>query len=288
MLNPLPPIIHDMVFKAIFTKRVDLLQDLINTFPDFMGDKRIINLEIQQTLLGADSISGKSSILDLYATDYIGRKLIIEVQNYQQNFFGDRVLFYASRVFSRQLLKSEEYSELKPVFSINFLNHTMFPNSNRWFHSFRLRDEESGKIVLTDKLKVSIIELSKINKKYTDNLTELEAWMIAIKEKNPTKTHDGMKIILEKYPSIEEAYKEYELLTGTEEFVLSYEAKRKAELDYNSILSTAKENAKIEGIEQGIHHKAIETAKKLQNKGFSKEEILEITGLTEESYSDSM
>ncbi|MBL1411524.1 hypothetical protein [Sphingobacterium faecale] len=58
-------------------------------------------------------------------------------------------------------------------------------------------------------------------------------------------------------------------------YISSLDRKR----DYNNTIAFAKKEAMAKGEAKGERKKALETARKMLGKGFSKEDILEITGL---------
>jgi hypothetical protein len=53
------------------------------------------------------------------------------------------------------------------------------------------------------------------------------------------------------------------------------------------MIDTARDEGRVEGIEIGEQKKAMETAKKLKARGFSKEVIIEITGLSVEKIEEA-
>ncbi len=65
-----------------------------------------------------------------------------------------------------------------------------------------------------------------------------------------------------------------------------YEERLKADLDYNSGMADAFRRGEIQGKQEGIlegeFRKSVNTARTMKDKGFSQQEILEITGLTKE------
>lgn len=40
------PLTNDFVFKAVFSKHEDVLMNLLNSFPEFQKEKRIVSLKV--------------------------------------------------------------------------------------------------------------------------------------------------------------------------------------------------------------------------------------------------
>ena len=104
------PLSNDFVFKAVFAKNPDLLTDLLNSFPEFSGEKRIRNLRVLNPELPKKFHKDKLSILDISAEDISGNKFLIEMQASSSAFFGERVLYYWSKLFAGSLKEGVPYS----------------------------------------------------------------------------------------------------------------------------------------------------------------------------------
>ena len=66
----------------------------------------------------------------------------------------------------------------------------------------------------------------------------------------------------------------------SEEDLMSYEASLKHKRDTESVLNTVRRSGRAEGIREGERKKAIESARKMLLKGYSKEEICDILNLS--------
>ena len=81
-----------------------------------------------------------------------------------------------------------------------------------------------------------------------------------------------MAQVLHNNPIIQKAHKEYEKFNSSKKMREVYESRVRQRRDHLSLLDSARE----EGIEKG----KIEDAKKMLSKGFSVEDIADITGLS--------
>ena len=87
---------------------------------------------------------------------------------------------------------------------------------------------------------------------------------------------------MEENKEIKKANEQLEYLTGDEAVRRMAFLREKAERDYITNMSGAKEEGIKEGIEQGEKNKAMEIAKEMLKEGMKIEKIIKITGLTKE------
>ena len=84
---------------------------------------------------------------------------------------------------------------------------------------------------------------------------------------------------------IEKAIEELEYLSQDDKTRQLYEEQLKAEFDYNSGIYAAFRDGEIKGKQEGILEgemlKAVETARKMKEEGFSEDQMIRITGLSE-------
>ena len=112
--------------------------------------------------------SEKLSILDIHAENEKGEKFLVEIQAFPQGSFTKRVLFYWSKIYFRGLKKSQDYKELKKVYSINFVKNSIRKEDENYLSSFYLLEKDRN-FTLTEDLEIHIVELEKFIKKF-DNL----------------------------------------------------------------------------------------------------------------------
>ena len=103
-----------------------------------------------------------------------GRKINVEMQLKKLVDFRERVLFYWSKLYSRDLKEGESYKNLKQTISINILDYKMF-DCEECHSIFRLREDNRNEL-LTDKCRFDFLELPKTD---TDSrqIKRLRRWM---------------------------------------------------------------------------------------------------------------
>jgi hypothetical protein len=67
-MNLLPPS-NNFIFKALLVKNDALVLDILNSFPEFMGERNITEIKILNPELPKSTDREKASILDIRAKD---------------------------------------------------------------------------------------------------------------------------------------------------------------------------------------------------------------------------
>jgi predicted transposase/invertase (TIGR01784 family) len=157
-------------------------------------------------------------------------------------------------------------------------------NTEDFHTTFLLLDKKTGKILLTDHLEMHILELEKVGKHLSKLETKLESWAYFFREVH-NLTEEPMQELRSKNPMIEKAIEELEYLSQDDKTRQLYEEQLKAEFDYNSGIYAAFRDGEIKGKQEGRLEgemlKAVETARKMRDEGFSEDQMIRITGLSE-------
>ena len=93
-----------------------------------------------------------------------------------------RTLFYWSRIYSRSIVKGEDYSNLNKVITINILDFN-YIELEKYHTTFTLRESDNTEYKLTDVLELHFIEMPKFKKIGNKNLEEdkLQRWMMFLR-----------------------------------------------------------------------------------------------------------
>ena len=245
----------DFVFKSVFGKNEDLLLGLLNSFPQFQENRRIVWLKVLNPEIPKEISSEKFSILDIRAQNEKGESILIEMQAFPQSSFSKRALYYWAKIYSRSLGRSQNYNRLKKVYSISFLNFILWKDQPEYIHDFEIL-EKTRNFSLTEDLEISIVELPKFIKDINSLKSELDVWIYLLKEAGNIK-EEFMKTLEKKNEKVKKAISELKTLSLSDKNRELYEARRKAELDYFSGMTEAFEKGiekgKTEGIEEGLY-----------------------------------
>lgn len=164
----------DIVFKRLFTSAdsEDILTDFLASVLDIDNDD-ISNISIMNTEFLPETIEHKYSRLDI-AMEVDGRLINVEMQVRNLADFRERVLFYWSKLYTKDLKEGASYKDLKQTISINILDYKMF-DCEECHSVFRLREDNRHEL-LTDKCRFDFLELPKAN---TDSrqIKRLKRWL---------------------------------------------------------------------------------------------------------------
>lgn len=172
---------NDVAFRKIFgnENRKETLISFLNAILDFRGDRRITDVKIVNPYQFPKLQGGKVTIIDIKATDQVGRTYIVEMQVGDADGFEQRVLFYSPKSYSDQIKRADFYRKLRPVIFIGILNFVQTANK-RYLSRSQIRDVETGEQTIKD-MEFTFIELPKFKKQLHELTTLSEKWVYFIK-----------------------------------------------------------------------------------------------------------
>ncbi|MBR4375976.1 MAG: Rpn family recombination-promoting nuclease/putative transposase [Spirochaetia bacterium] len=265
---------EDSIFKTIFTQSgqgtklalKNLVMAIIGHEPE---DVEIINNELPKTVEKAKDIR-----LDLQCRMKDGDLVNIEIQTCKDNdSLTKRSIYYASRMMSSVELKGDRYEKLPSVYHVMFANFRLFDEDNDYMHRLIIRDE---KVKIEDTFIFVFIQmpLLRIGDRDVKNLSDIEKWVIFLRESTDRNKRDLLNEIMSSNEGIREAG---EILMEISEELREWSRKEmryKAEVDKLAALATAREDGRTEG--------KLEVARGMKTEGIPIETIIKITGLTDE------
>ena len=272
----------DVTFKKVFGEHKNLVISLLNALLPLDPGKQIETIEYMTSEMVPETPFGKNSIVDVRCEETGGRKFIVEMQMEWFPDFMQRVLLNASKAYVRQLPKGDDYQLLQPVYSLNLVNHTFLPDMDGYYHYYHLVHDLDSKKVL-DGLHIVFVELPKFKAK---NLTEKKMqvlWLRFLTEIDRDGADDVSQDLLDN-PQTGEALEivresglndaERAAYEGFWDRV-SIEATKKAYMD-KAIAERDAANARADEATEKLR----QSARKMKAKGFSVDDIAELTGLT--------
>lgn len=284
---------NDFVFKKIFgsvgSERIttSLLEAILKI------NITAIDLD-KNPITEKDVLNDKMGIMDIRVE--INNKIDadIEMQIIDQGNIEIRLMRYVSKIFIRGLKAGENYLDAKESIAILIANFEIEKHKNvkKILTEYEMREKNYGNIVLTDKIKVYILELPKIERiKSKDE--SLNLWIKFMKDLEVKKMVDKEdKELEETIQAIQEAEKKYEELCQDEHARYIAELREKyiedsisiKQLGYENGRKDGKKEGKKQGLEEGIQEgkkqELERIAKNMKNKNYSVEEIMQITQLT--------
>ena len=218
---------------------------------------------------------------------------IIEIQLKPCKNEPERILYYWADAYARQAKRGEKYKILKKTISIAILDHELeaLKGIDELGIKWQIREELTGKRVLTDRLELIIIEIPKAIKLYAKMpQNPICQWMMFLDNPNQKEVAS----IMEENKAIKKAIGELEQVSGDEKIRRIAELKEKyirdeqASLEYakDEGYKTGKEEGMKAGIEEGMkagrNEGRNEIAKNMLKENLSIELISKLTSLSQE------
>jgi predicted transposase/invertase (TIGR01784 family) len=298
---------YDASFKRIFGQPENkmLLIDFLNNLLE--GEQHIKDVTYLDKEQVPESENGRVIVYDIYCETDAGEYFIVEMQNWAQEYFIPRTIYYAASAIVKQRTKLQkeqkeqkggrgyEHYDIKAVYTIAFLNYPDKSLDGRPRVDAAICDMKTAKPI-TRLMRFVYLQLPLFTKKRDECDTFFERWIYVLKNMD----------VLEKLPDAYQCdafnkLKEVaDLSSMTAEEFADYEWSRRNYYDWESTqyyLEKAKEEAKKaeEDVKRAKEEtkRAEEEARKadernLQMAGYMKshgipiEEIKALSGLTEE------
>ena len=276
----------DIMFKAFFSKNEKYLKNFLSVV---LGKKIKIKKVMHDVKLEQLAKEMKYGILDLQIELEDNRIVNVEMQLKDNHNIERRTIFYASKKIVEQLEPTEDFNKLKDVIVIAILDYKL-TNLPEYITKTVRVVEEHREYELNNMVKYIYIELEKFRKENPDMKDEKNQWLAFI----DMERGDLLEMAKKENKVIEEALKDYEVLAGDEEVKRLAELRLMSKLEENSALATAREEGTKKGLKQGIEEgkkQGIEEGKKQEKKEIARRmidigahinDIIKVTGLTEE------
>ncbi len=139
-----------------------------------INNLRYINVEMPRL-----NKQAKMCLFDIAAKTDDGRRIIIEIQVLKFPSFGQRLLWYFSRMYYDLIRKSGKFNKLKAVIIVSLLDFVIDKNSDDFLSRYQVTELQRKTSLLSD-LDMFLIELPKWKKQNRLNLKEqnrLDRWL---------------------------------------------------------------------------------------------------------------
>ena len=284
----------DVVFQALFGEVGN--ESITKGFLETILERKIDSIDLSKNpILRREFKDEKLGVLDIIAKLDKDEICNIELQIVDKKNIIERILYYWSRLYSRQIKSGEDYKILQKAIVILITDFKLENLEELDYHSrWKIMEDKQGKkIILTQKLEIDIIELPKIigKEKEQDNLLD---WLYFLENPKSERVTKKMK----ENENLKEAVKKLDNLSEDEKMQRIADLRQKAIMDEKAIyekgLEVGIEKGMKEGIQRGIEKgiekgimegsqkEKIEIAKKMLELKIDKETIAEATGLTEQ------
>ncbi len=268
----------DIIFQAIFGEVGS--ENITKDFLEKILKRKIEKISLDKNpILRRELKDDKLGVLDII-TELDGKeKCNIEMQLIDKNNVIERMLYYWSKMYTRQIKAGDDYNKLEKTIVILIADFNIKGLEEVEYHStWKIIETNSAKkLILTDKFELDIIELSKIKGRENEK-DQLLDWLIFLE--NPESERVTRK--MEENENLKEAVEKLDRISKDEKMQRIIELREKAIRDEHAIYAKGVDDGIEEGKAKGAREKQIEIAKSMLKENMDIEMIIKITGLTKQ------
>ena len=257
----------DVIFQSVFGEVGD--EKITKDFLESVFNKEIGEVKLDKNpILRRELEEDKMGILDVIVEVNGKENINIEMQLLDKKDVIERILFYWSKLYIKEVKKGEKYKDIKRTVVILIADFEVKGLEEVGYHTkWKLIEEKERKIVLTEKAEIHIIELPKIQGREEEEGKLLD-WLFFLE--NPES--ERVKEKMEENEGLKEAVKKVERISEEEKMQRIAELREKALRDEASAYAA--------GQEDGEEKRNREIAKKLLKTDMPIKQISEITELS--------
>ena len=265
----------DVVFKKIFGQHPELIKSFLNGILPLPKGRLIESITYLTPEQSPRIPSMKNTIVDVKCTDQDGHIFIVEMQMSWSKSFLKRFLFGTSKAFVQQLDAGKAYHTLCPVYGVAIVNETFENTTEDWFHHYRLTNVKDLDKSL-EGLELIFMELPKFKPQTFEDRKMGALWLRFLREINgpllsiPKEFQDN--------PDIAKAVELTQESSYTPEELEAYDEY----LDAVRVEQTVREDSEQIGIAKGEQIGLGKVARKMLTKGMNIEDVMELTGLSDD------
>ena len=264
----------DIIFQAIFGEVGS--ENITKDFLEKILKRKIEKISLDKNpILRRELKDDKLGVLDII-TELDGKeKCNIEMQLIDKNNIIERMLYYWSKMYTRQIKAGDDYNKLEKTIVILIADFNIKGLEEVEYHStWKIIETNSvKKLILTDKFELDIIELLKIKGRENEK-DQLLDWLIFLENPESERVTRKMK----ENENLKEAVEKLDRISEDEKMQRIIELREKAIRDEHAIYAKGLDD----GVEKGAREKQIEIAKSMLKENMDIEIIIKITGLTKE------
>lgn len=237
----------DYAFKHVFGRETTrpILIDVLDNILNPASGQHIQDIELLNPFNPKEALDDKLSILDVKARDQAGRQFNVEMQMVASRYYEKRILYYWAKLHQQQLHEGQDYLEMQPTISISFLDHVIYHQVPEYHLRFRLL-ETRHRFRFTEDLELHLLELPKFTKSEAELSSGLDSWLYFLRHAEKIDTA-APPAAFQQQPLVLRALEELKMLAQTDEERERYEARRKAQLDFNTAVKVARMEGRNEG-----------------------------------------
>ena len=275
----------DYGFKRLFGEEPnkELLLDFLNELLREEQGEIVSLTYLKNEHLGSGELDRKA-VFDVYCENERGEKFVVELQKTKQNFFKDRMVYYATFPIREQAQRADWNFQLKAVYMVGILDFVFDADKHepaKYRYDVKLT-EQATRQVFYDKLTFIYLEMPKFTQTVDELTTRFEKWLYVLRNLNrldrvPDKLRERI---------FDRVFEAAEIAKFTPAQIDSYEGSLKHYRDLKNSLDTARDEGEKKGREEGREEEREDIARKMLAAGLPPNTISAVTGLSEAQIAD--
>ena len=191
--------LNDYMFRVILQKHKNVLRSVVCACLKLKAEE-VQDIVVQNPIELGEAIDDKTFILDIHVLLNNSMIINLEMQVLDLKDWPERSLSYLARSYDN-VVKGDEYINVKPVYHIGFLNYTLFPESPEFFAKYRMMNIKNHN-VYTTKFNLYVVDLTQIELATQEDVdTGLVYWTQVFK----AKTWEELRQMAERHQELQEA-----------------------------------------------------------------------------------
>jgi predicted transposase/invertase (TIGR01784 family) len=288
---------YDGIFKAVFTKDTPASQGALSALVSALIGRKVAIIRILTNEPPMNNIRDRLIRFDINCRCENGELIDVEMSFNPDNFEPVRLEFHAGKLFTGQDIKGvdKSYKDLKQAYQIAILGKEKFFSDDIFLHTFEYYDSVN-KVSLNGRSRIITLELLKLDniaEKPANEMKAAETWAVYLQYLTDKNKRSKINEIIEINEGVAMA-SEVLMTISQDEIERAWQmSEEKYQLDMQSRLTYAKEEAREKGRAEGLAEgrtegraegrtegetkKALEIARKMKASGKPLTEIAEFT-----------
>ena len=283
----------DITFKRVFgdPDNKDRCISMLNALLPLEKGREVVDVEFQSGEIWPTVIPIRNTIADVRCRDNEGRQFLVEMQMEWTSDFKTRILFNASKAYVSQFDINKQYTDIKTVYSLNFINSVFDrdpASAETYYHHYALYERENPKQRI-EGLEFILIELPKFKVGAVGGNPTRDLWLRFLTEMKDDFMTIPAGLAVDK--TVKSAIQCLELGAYSKEQMLGYDnfwndvrtlwslSNEKFNKGKAEGMAQGKVEGKAEGLLEGETKANLENARKMLAAGIPKETIAQITGI---------
>lgn len=268
----------DLTFKKVFGEHKELLISFLNALLPLQPGKEIVSIEYLPPELVPINPDKKDTIVDVRCTDTVGRQFLVEMQMYWTDMFKRRTLYNTCKAYARPLKKGENYSNVKPIYTLSLINDIAFPElPDEFYHEFVPTHKNHTDEILED-FEMIFVELPKFHPSSWQDRKMAVLWLRFLTEIDETTKVSPAELASDALVAKALELVEESAYTDAELYTIDRYWDRLAR--ERTIVVAAEQKGEARGRAEGRAEEKKANALNFKNLGVPVETIAQATGLT--------